>query len=165
MGAVSPRTKCPPIIGFFSPNTKRAVNLSLAPSSQRNQIKQEFLSNHDWKKVEMKNHKKMRPHVPAYQIFGASAEKPNINQFGSHFDSGVTQQQESLVETGPTASIFMPSSSIEKVTTGPHHSLYETMGETSIGDQYRDHLTVQDSLVTDNLGQDSIQSSAPKEKL
>ena len=107
--------------------------------------------------------------MPAYQIFGASAQKPNIRQFGSHFDSRATGQH-SFEETVPTGSVFMPSTSFEKGSLGQHHSLYETAGEISLHDQQRDpavvqdSFLVQDSLATDNLVQDSIESSPIKKE-
>ena len=57
----------------------------------------------------------------------------------------------------------MPSTSFEKPSTVQHHySLYETVGEISVADPNRDPLVIQDSLVTDNLVQDSIQSTVQK---
>ena len=56
----------------------------------------------------------------------------------------------------------MPSTSFEKPSTVHHYSLYETVGEVSAGDPNRDPLTIHDSLVTDNLIQDSIQSTGQK---
>ena len=86
-------------------------------------------------------------------------QKPNINEFASHFDSRL---QYSVGETGPTASIFMPSTSFEKGSLGPHNSLYETTGEPSLGHQFTDPLTVQESQFADTLAQDSIESHPPK---
>lgn len=83
----------------------------------------------------------MRPHLPAYQIFGQSAQKPNLNQLATKFE-GQAHEQNSIEETGPTASIFMPSTSFEKPSTVQHYSLYETVGGTSVADPNRDPLVI-----------------------
>ena len=132
--AGSPRTKCPPIRGFLSPSMaqQRAANFSLAPSSQRHADRHEFLTHRDWKNAEQRNQKKMRPRMPAYQIFGTTAHKPGLEQYAGHFDSHHLAGQYSLEETLPTQSIFMPSASFEKGSIGQQHSLYETAGEASL---------------------------------
>ena len=78
--------------------------------------------------------------MPAYQIFGQSAHKPNLNQLVNK--DGNVVEQNSIEETGPTASIFMPSTSFEKPSTVQHYSLYETVGEVSAGEPNRDPLTI-----------------------